>query len=54
MKVGELKEMLKKYDDNADVIIEYICSDDYYGYYGSNIKEDTTTSSDCLILIIDE
>lgn len=54
MKIKELKEILKKYDDNADVIIEYICSDDYYGYRGSDIKEDTTTKSNNLVLIIDE
>lgn len=54
MKVGELKEILEKYDDNADVIIEYICSDDYYGYHGSNIKEDVITESDNLLLVIDE
>jgi len=54
MKIKELKKILEKYDDNADVIIEYICSDDYYGYHGSDITEDTTTESDCLILIVDE
>lgn len=53
MKVKELKEILKKYDDNADVIVEYVCSDDYYGYRGSDIKEDNTTESDCLVLTID-
>ena len=54
MKVKELKEILKKYDDNADVIVEYICSDDYYGYRGSDIKENIITKSDDLLLIRDE
>ena len=54
MKVKELKEILKKYNDNADVIIEYICTDDYYGYYGTDIKEDNTRESNNLILTIDE
>lgn len=54
MKVKELKEILEKYDDNADVIVEYICHDDYYGYHGSDIKEDVITNSDDLLLIIDE
>lgn len=37
MKVYELRSWLENFDDDADVIVEYDCSDDYYSYYGSDI-----------------
>ena len=37
MTVYELKSWLEGFDDNANVIIDYECSDDYYNYYGSDI-----------------
>ena len=38
MTVKELKEWLNICDDNANVIIDYACNDDYYNYYGSDIE----------------
>lgn len=38
MKVYELKEWLKECDDNADVIVDYTCDDDWYNYYGSDVR----------------
>lgn len=35
MKVKDLKEWLNKCEDNADIIIDYICSDSWYDYYGT-------------------
>ncbi len=37
MTVKELKEYLEIFDDNALVIIDYQCNDDWYNYYGSEI-----------------
>lgn len=37
MTVYELKNWLEGFDDDANVIIDYICSDDWYNYYGSDI-----------------
>lgn len=35
MTVYELKKWLELCNDNDEVKITYICSDDYYNYYGS-------------------
>lgn len=37
MKVYELRSWLENFDDDADVIVDYVCSDDWYNYYGSDI-----------------
>lgn len=33
--VKDLKKWLEKCDDNAEVIIDYECSDCWYDYYGT-------------------
>ena len=37
MRVFELKSWLEDFDDNANVIVDYTCNDDWYNYYGSDI-----------------
>ena len=52
MKVKELKKILQKYDENADVIINYVCGDEWYDYRGSEIEEGQ--AKDCLVLEISQ
>lgn len=51
MKVYELRSWLENLDDDANVIIDYTCSDDWYNYYGSDIT--ITLDEKDIVLTID-
>ena len=40
MKVKELKEWLKYFNNDTDIIISYSCNDEWYNYYGSDVTID--------------
>lgn len=48
--VKELKKWLNKCDENAIVIIDYTCNDDWYNYYGT-IEEIEIDENDLILKI---
>lgn len=48
--VKELKKWLNKCNENATVIIDYTCNDDWYNYYGT-IEEIEIDENDLVLKI---
>ena len=49
--VKELKEWLNICNDNAHIIIDYTCNDDYYNYYGT-VEEIDFDNNDLVLRVI--